>query len=185
MSEKKVASVECEIPGGLSEYISIDSDVSLLDWDIILFRPNIFSLVDYHETYQGKPSLSDSHSFKPRERMEHWRREIIDAINSGKTVIFFLEELYEVYIDTGQRQYSGTGRNQRTTRIVELYNNYKCLSFDLNPINSKGSAMRLAKGSEILSSYWSEFGEHSSYEVRIEGKVSKPLIITKTGEKDG
>jgi hypothetical protein len=183
MSKKRVASIECEIPGGLSEYISIDSESSLLDYDIIIFRPSILSLVDYNEQYQGKPSLYDSSSFHLRERMEHWRREIIDAINSGKTVIFFLEELYEVYIDTGKRQYSGTGRNQRTTRIVELYNNYKCLSFDLNPINSKGSAMRLAKGSEILSSYWSEFGEHSSYEVRIEGKVSKPLIITKTGEK--
>jgi hypothetical protein len=183
MSKKRVASVGCEIPGGLSEYISINSESSLLDYDIIIFRPNILSLVDYNEQYQGKPSLYDSSSFQLRERMEHWRREILDAINSGKTVIFFLDELYEVYIDTGKRQYSGTGRNQRTTRIVELYDNYKCLPFAVNPINSKGSAMRHAKGSDILLSYLSEFGEHSSYEVRIEGQVSKPLIITKTGEK--
>lgn len=43
--------------------------------------------------------------------------------------------------------------------------------------------MQLAKGSEILSSYWPEFEEHSSYQVRIEGQVSKPLVITKTGGK--
>lgn len=184
MSEKKIAAIECEIPGGFSEFVSIDSDTSLLDWDIILFRPNIFGLVGLsNDTYQGKPSLSDSLSFQLRERMEHWRREILDSIHSGKTVIVFLTELYEVYIDTGQRQYSGTGRNRQTTRLVDLYNNYKCLSFDLKPINSKGSVMRLAKGSEIISSYWSEFEGYSSYRVRIEGQVSQPLVMTKTGDK--
>ena len=183
MPKKKIASVECEIPGGLSEYISIDSDTSLLDWDIILFRPDIFSLVGDHDTYQGKPSLSEFHSFQLRECMEHWRREITDAVHSGKTVIVFLPELYEVYIDTGQRKYSGTGRNRQTTCLVDSYNNYKCLPFDLQPIISKGSAMRLAKGSELLTSYWSEFGDYSSYSVRIESQVSKPLVTTKAGDK--
>jgi len=183
MSEKKVASVACEIPGGLSEYISINSDASLLDWDIILFHPNISSFVDYGDTYQGKPFLSDSSSFQLRERMEHWRREIADAIHSGKTVVVFLPELCEVFIDTGKREYSGSGRNRQTTRLVDLYNNYKCLPFDLKPINSKGSAMRLAKGSELITSYWSEFRDYSAYRVRVEGQVSKPLVTTKTGDK--
>jgi hypothetical protein len=43
--------------------------------------------------------------------------------------------------------------------------------------------MRLAKGSEILSSYWSAFGDYSSYKIRIESQVSKSLVVTKTGEK--
>ena len=183
MAEKKIASVECEIPGGFSEYVSIDSDTSLLDWDIILFRPNISKLLGYPDTYQGKPSLADYASFQLRERMEHWRRELRDAIDSGKTVITFLSELDEVYIDTGQRQYSGTGRNRQTTRVVDLYNNYKCIPFTLGPINAKGSEMRLAKGSELLSTYWAEFGDNSTYRVRIEGQVSKPLVITRTGDK--
>ncbi|MCE5251842.1 hypothetical protein LLG96_16665 [bacterium] len=183
MSEKKVASVGCEIPGGLSEYISIDSDASLLDWDIILFNPSISFFVVHKDTYQGKLSLSGDNSFQLRECSEHWRREITDAIHSNKTVIVFLPELYEVYIDTGERQYSGTGRNQKTTILVDLYNNYKCLPFDLKPFNSKGYAMRLAKGSNLLTSYWSEFSSYSSYRVRIEGQVLKPLVMTKTGDK--
>lgn len=183
MSEKRIASIECEIPGGLSEYFSIDSDQSLLDWDIILFSPSIHSLAHDTNTYQGKPSLSDSSSFQLRERIEHWKREISDAINIGKTVVIFLADLYEVYIDTGERQHSGTGRNRQTTRIVAKCNNYKCLPFDLEPINAKGTEMRLAKGSEVLASYWSEFSGYSSYKVLIEGKVSKPLVVTRTGDK--
>jgi hypothetical protein len=184
VSEKRIVSIGCEIPGGFSEYFSIDSDQSLLDWDIILFNPTIHSFVQHTiETYQGKPSLHESSSFQLRERIEHWKREIRDAAQIGKTVIIFLPELSEVYIDTGERRYSGTGRNRQTTTIVAGCNNYQCLPFELEPISSKGTAMRLAKGSEVLSSYWSEFSEWSSYKVRIEGKVSKPLIVTTTGDK--
>jgi len=183
MSEKKIVSIGCEIPGGYSKYIDIDSDVSLFDYDIVLFSPRIRSIAYSFESYQGKPSLSDSSSFQLKSRLAHWQREIRDAIHSGKTVIILLSELYEVYVDTGQRQYSGTGRNRQTTRIVSLYDNYKCLPVDLEPINAKGSEMKLVGGSEILSSYWAEFKDHSSYEVILNGKLSKPLIVTRTGEK--
>lgn len=183
MSEKKIASIGCEIPGGYSTYISIDSDVSLFDYDIVLFCPIIQPIVDSFETYRGKPSLSDSSSFELKNRLTHWQREMRDALHSGKTVIVFLTELNEIYVDTGRREYSGTGRNRQTTRIVSLYDNYKCLPINLEPINAKGSEMKLASGSEVLSSYWAEFKEHSTYEVRLDGKVTKSLIVTRTGEK--
>ncbi len=183
MSEKKVASVECDIPGGLSEYIDINSDASLLDWDIILFHPNIYSLVGRNETYKGKPALSHNNSYHLREYMKHWRRELIDALQVGKTIIVFVAELYEVYIDTGENEYGVIGRKYKTTNEVELFNNYKCLPFDIKMTKSKGSAMRLAKGGEILASYWSKFSEYSSYKVLIEGQNIKPLVTTETGEK--
>jgi len=183
MAEKRIASIECEIPGGMSEYISIDSDASLLDWDIIFIRPNIFSLKGNYGLYKGMPSLSDNQSFQLMKRMDHWNREITDAVNSGKTVIVFLSDFDEVYIDSGRREYSGTGRNRQTTRIVTEYNNYKCLPFDLKLVNSKGTSMRLAKGAEILGNFWSEFGKDSSYNVKIEKEVSKPLVVTTSGTK--
>jgi len=184
MAEKKILSIECEIPGGLSEFVGIDSGISLLDWDIVLFRPVISSLIgDSYSTYMGKTSLSDYHSFQLVERSEHWRREIYDALQAGKTIVVFLTELKEVYIDTGQRQHSGTGRNRQTTRLVTEYDNYRSLPFDVKPTNSQGSAMRLVQGAEVLSSYWSEFAKDSTYHVRLEGEVTKPLVVTKTGGK--
>ncbi|MDY0282079.1 MAG: hypothetical protein RBR35_16125 [Salinivirgaceae bacterium] len=57
--------------------------------------------------FQGKLSLSDSNSFRLKESCEHWRREIRQAYETGKTVIVFLTTLEEVYVDTGQRSYSG------------------------------------------------------------------------------
>ena len=36
MPKKKILSIQCEIPGGFSEFVEYSSGVSLLDWDIIL-----------------------------------------------------------------------------------------------------------------------------------------------------
>lgn len=183
MAKKKILTINCEIPGGHGEYAPLSSDASLLDWDIILFYPEIYYHAYGGDSYCGKPSLSETESFRVRQQAEHWRREIHEAYEAGKTVIVFLNEVSDVYVDTGKRTYSGTGRNRQTTKIVDSFNNYRSLPLDLNPVNSKGSAMMLAKDSSIIASYWNEFGADSQYRVRIEGKVSRPLIVTKTGEK--
>ena len=107
------------------EHVDFTSKVSLLDWDIVLFRPVLDDFVSIHtDYYQGKRCLSDSASFHLKECSERWRREIKQAVDHGKVVIVFLPDLSEVYIDTGERSYSGTGRNQKVTQHVALYNNY-------------------------------------------------------------
>ncbi|MFZ2452517.1 MAG: hypothetical protein WAW36_18575 [Methylovulum miyakonense] len=143
MSIKKILSVGFELASNDVKYCNIQSDASLLDWDIVLFKPNMDSYLSYAEIFQGKPSLSDSYSFQLKERCEHWRREIKDAVESGKTVIVFLSELQEVYVDTGQRTYSGTGRNQKTTRHVSLHSNYTTIPEAIKPISTKGTAIKL------------------------------------------
>lgn len=161
-----------------------DSRVSLLDWDIVLFRPSIESWVSSRDQYMGKPCLSDDDSFKVKEASEHWRREVKQAIESGKTVVVFLPPLTEVYVDTGDRQYSGTGRNRATTRIVDLFSNYRCLPLDLKPVNSNGTSVKLvAKGAEFLAPYWSEFADHSEYCVLIQTSEYQPVLQTRNGER--
>lgn len=184
MAKKKMLSIQCEIPGGFSEFVGYDSGVSLLDWDIILFKPDIFELIFSHtKTYQGKPSLSESTSFRLREKTEHWRREILDAFNAGKTVIVFLSKLEEVFVDTGQRSYSGTGRNRQTTVHVEPYTNYSSLPLTFDLVNSEGSSIVLSKHADMISSYWKNFAQDSSYKVLIDGKIGRPLLITKSASK--
>lgn len=177
-------SVEAELAVDDIEYCGFGSDTSLLDWDIILFKPQIHTIADYSSQYQGKPSLTDSSSFRLKEQSEHWRREIKDAVDSGKTVIVFLAELEEVFIDTGKREYSGTGRNQQTTRIVGSYNNYNCIPTKIDPVKTKGSAMKLAaRGSELISSYWKEFEKYSQYQIVFSGADIPTSITTKNGNK--
>src|ERR1700733_14192313 len=128
---KRILTVGIELASSAVEEREFTSKASLLDWDIFVLRPRIGRFVG-SRTYQNKPWLDESESFKLKEACEHWRREVKQAVENGKTVICFLSPLVEVYIDTGRREYSGTGRNQKTTRLLDLYSNYGILPTSLS-----------------------------------------------------
>ncbi|MES2298969.1 MAG: hypothetical protein V4582_18130 [Pseudomonadota bacterium] len=181
---KKILTVGLELASDTAVMEAFESRISMLDWDIILFKPDISDGIYAAEDYQGKPSLSESVSFQLKENCEHWRREIKQAIDSGKNVFIFLSPVNEVYVDTGERRYSGTGRNRATTRMVQLYNNYAMVPFELKPVNTNGKAMKLSVlGAEILAPYWNAFAESSSYAVLLDQAVPGICLTTKNGDK--
>ena len=184
MAKKKILTIGFQLCDESSEYCEFDSDLSLLDWDIILFKPDISNyLRSYESTFQGKPCLSDDQSFQLKAQSEHWRREIKSAMDSGKLVIVYLGELRDLSIATGQKQFSGTGRNQKTTRIVADYNNYFSIPVDLKPVNTKGQEIKLAaKNYELISTYWKEFSYYSTYKMLISEELQS-CLVTKHGDK--
>lgn len=181
---KKILTIGLELASDVVHHEEFRSKTSLLDWDIIIIKPIISEFISYTNTYQGKPSLGDTLSFQLKESCEHWRREVKQAVEAGKTVLVFLPSIQEVYIDTGQREYSGTGRNQKTTRIVAQYTNYESIPYNLKPINASGNSMKLAPlGAEVLAPYWSEFGVYSEYKVLLASEIPKVCLMTRTGDK--
>lgn len=183
MSEKRIVTIGCELASDKVKQTSFLSKASLLDFDIVLFKPSISEFLVYvTEHFQGKPSLSDTKSFQLRECCEHWRRELKEAVAAGKTALVFLPELTSVYIDTGERSYSGTGRNQKTTRHVSEYSNYNSIPTNLKPVVSNGSGMKLASSvPPALAAFWNEFRDGFTYHVLLE--VASAAIVTKTGDK--
>jgi hypothetical protein len=185
MAKKNILTIGFSVADDASEFCEFNSDISLLDWDIILFKPDISDYLYRRDatTFEGKPCLSDDASFKLKAQSEHWRREIKSAVEHGKLVVVFLEEFKRISIATGEKEFSGTGRNQKVTRIVAPYDNYQSIPLDLKALNSKGKEIKLsAKGSELISSYWSEFSAVSSYKVILEGEYT-PCLLTKHGDK--
>jgi len=184
MAKKKILTIGFQLSDKNTEFCEFDSDLSLLDWDIILFKPDIMDYIHSRESmFQGKPCLSDDKSFQLKSQSEHWRREIKSAVDSGKLVIIYLSELTELSIATGENRFSGTGRNQKTTRIVTDYNNYASIPANLKAIKTKGRDIKLsAKNSEFISTYWKEFSSHSSYKVLINEEYTS-CLVTKHGDK--
>jgi len=181
---KNVVSIEYEIPGADIENISIKSKVSLLDYDVVIFNPSIYEFYGYgYENYLGKPCLDDYNSFSLKEHVEHWRREILESIKSGKNIFFMLNKEQEVYVATGEKSYSGTGRNRQTTRHVTNSSNYSMVPGRINVTSSIGSNMVLAEKNNVLTSYWSSIGKISEFRVLLNGEGIKPLVQTKTGAK--
>lgn len=185
MGKKNVLTIGLDLASEQAEYAEFSSKVSLLDWDIVLFKPDIEEYIRGHsQLYQGKPRLGDVKSFDLKESCEHWRREIKQAVEAGKTVFVFLPEPTEVYVDTGGRQYSGTGKNQRTTVVVEPYSNYHSLPVDIQKVVATGNSMKLVpKGGEVISGYWAEFESLSTYQVVMSGSAVPACLTTKSGDK--
>jgi hypothetical protein len=182
---KKILTIEVQLASDSVHHEPFQSHASLLDWDIIAFKPTIPELwTEYAEDYNGKPCLNDTTSFALKEASEHWRREIKQAVEAGKTVVVFLPPLEEVYVATGRKEYSGTGRNTRATRLVELHSNYHALPLTLKVTNSTGSAMKLAPhAAEAIAPYWMEFESVSEYRVLLPTDTKNVCILTKHGDR--
>lgn len=180
---QRVFSVGREVPGNVTEYVPFRSDKSLFDGDVILFTPT-FEGYNSYEQYAGKPLISEADSQNLSRDCAHWRAEIKAAVDSGKVVFVALARPEEVYYDTGQRTYSGTGRSRVATRQVNDASSYESIPFQLQGLVPRG-------GTEIsslanlgpLAAYWNEFGSQSKYEVYFDPTNVQPLLGTKKREK--
>ncbi|MGA3193295.1 MAG: hypothetical protein ABSD73_12475 [Candidatus Bathyarchaeia archaeon] len=178
----RIFTVGFDLPGGDFEYVSFESDQTLLDADIVLFKP---TLGDYHssEAFQGKPLLSEHSSFSVGERLKHWRSEITAAVNAGKLVVVYLTKPVQCHRYTGITNFSGTGRNRLQTNIVEPVSSYQAVP-NLKTVTPKtGKETRLEKDPGYFAEYWNQFSSYSAYEVEIEGEFSKVLLRARSGER--
>lgn len=165
---------------------AFSSKQSLLDADIIIFSPNISEYLEQYmySQYQGKPCLYETNSFNFKEACSHWRSELKAAVECGKTIIIYLSEFHNIFTQTGNREFSGTGRNQRITNIVAKSNNYEAIPFNLGEIiPTKGTEIKINKDLKFLAEYWLEFGPLSAYEICLKGENKNPMLTTKAGDR--
>lgn len=177
---KNILAIGQDLPNDEVEYTSLRSKLSLLDYDISIFNPDISDFYSYPvETYQGKRALDDTKSFTLKEQMNYWQREILEAVKAGKNVFILMNDREEVYVSTGEKTYSG----RRETRHVSLFTNYVLIPGDIVVTSSKGTSMTLYGKNNVLAAYWTELESWSEFRILINDKKVKPLVTTKTGNK--
>jgi hypothetical protein len=112
-----------------------DSDTSVFDYDVVIWDPAesmrhylpdrgiALGLGHYSSSgyYRGLPSLSDDSSVRIEADVERRNSEFVEFIEMGRVVVVVVRPPQKCYIDTGRREHSGTGRNRRTTRIVDQF----------------------------------------------------------------
>lgn len=182
---KDIISIDYELFFDEIKLIDFETKQSLSDADIIICKPNINLHYNYtyNPNYRGKTSYDLNSSSKIKELTVHWNKEIISALEAGKNIFIFLAEIEQFYIDTGQRNTSGTGRNQKVTNIVEIFDNYKVLPIKINIHNSKGE--KIVIKNSLVKSFVESFKNVLSYETYIESKDFDiiPLMFNKTQDK--
>jgi hypothetical protein len=172
-----VLSVNQPLPDELAESCWIEDETSLLDYDVILFFPSLGEYqLDIPSHYSGAKRLSDHSSKDVRRRIEHWKSEIATAIAEGRHVVMFIDKPEYVYIATGERRQSGTGRNARTTNIVTQVSALDMIPY-LDDVKIHGGN-RIAPSPSCgpFGDFWKEFSKHFKYEVSFQGDQLSPLL---------
>jgi hypothetical protein len=179
---KRIFTIGFELPGDDFEYVPFDSDQTLLDADIVLFRVG-FGEHTPTEDYQGESLFNHYTSVRVVRNLQHWRSELASATNAGKLVVVFLAKPRSYFRYTGQQQFSGTGRSRTTINTVTPIESYSAVPNVTAAEAKSGREVRLTKDGAYLSAYWKEFEEYCPYEAYIEGKFTHVVLTTKTGDK--
>jgi len=129
--KKDILSINFEIPWYSDNFRGFTSNKSLMDTDILIYKTEN-PWYDYsNSTYQWLYSYAETPSFEYKKNIRHWKKEINDFLNLWKTVFIIWISKEEFYLQSWNKTYSWTWRNQKTTNIVDLHNNYEFLPFNI------------------------------------------------------
>lgn len=109
--------------------------ISLLDYDAIVI--NADSLIhrytnSFDSSFQNKTCLSEYNSAQIVEDFKKIKEQIDELLKQGRNVFVLMGNNEKCYIYTGEKQYSGTGKNARQTNIVREFDTYSFLPIKLN-----------------------------------------------------
>lgn len=102
------------------------STVSMFEFDIVIWDP-LQSIATYKtldeytfqaRSFEGRRWLSSHDSAQIKRDVARRKSEIVDFLKLGRTLVVFLPGDLTVAVETGEKRYSGTGRNQKTTNIL-------------------------------------------------------------------
>jgi hypothetical protein len=131
---------------------SFGSTHSLYDYDLVLWDPRR-SLQPYLKrgwgagSWNGLTLLSEEQSPRLRRDLARRTNDFDEFIKLGRTFVVFLPGDLRVYIDSGERTHSGTGRNRQTTNVVKLLNIMDALPTRPARAATLGDAMQPAHSS--------------------------------------
>ena len=122
----------------------ISESMSILDYDSVVINTDFFSS-QYASTkdYENKRLLTLSASKQIKEDFAVFREQLIDMLNQGKNVFVLVGHNENCFIYTGEKQFSGTGRNTMTTNIVSDFDMYSFLPVKINVTHIYGDQVEI------------------------------------------
>lgn len=121
------------------DLIDLNENYSLYDYDIVLLDLNRIT-VGYEKgaPFNGKPRLANRDSFEFISDFERVKKELEEFLQMGKTIYVNLPQIPIINIFSGEKRYSGTGKNTRETHIVVPVDLLALLPIDMTTTTSVG-----------------------------------------------
>lgn len=172
------------------------STISLFDYDAVIIDTGYISK-SYPESetspYQNKIVLSQYASSQIIDDFVRIKAQLIDMLKSGKNIYVLMGNNESCYIYTGEKTYSGTGKNARQTNMVTLFDTYSFLPVKINATHIWGEEISICdfspfdlflKNTRRNSQYAAYFSppENSKVLAHIKGSEKVISAITKYGK---
>jgi len=144
----RVLLLDAELEVEDAVYAEFSSTHSLFDYDLVLWDP-LRSVLSYDEphymagsrSYQGRRWLSEHDSAQIQRDAERRANDIGEFLLLGRTLVVFVPGDLTVKVETGEKRYSGTGRNQKTTTILADFDIWNVLPIDVTRTFASGVDM--------------------------------------------
>lgn len=118
------------------------STISLLDYDAVVI--DVGFLADYNykngaKNYENKVRLSDYESAQIVDDFDTVREQIVELLKQGRNLFVLMGKNENCYIYTGEKQFSGTGKNARQTNIIREFDMYSFLPIQIKATHIYGT----------------------------------------------
>ena len=165
------------------KYIKLSDADTILECDMLILE--LEWLFDEYETsgnYNGIPELTTYESSRITIDVEKRKNEIVEFLNAGKPIIILNGNDEYRYRYTGEKQYSGTGKNTRITSIVKDIHPFELLPVKIEPLKLEGTSISLKN--RKIEDFYSKYVENFKY-LTIYDNVNKEksLLSVKNTEK--
>ena len=140
------------------------ASISLLDYDAVVI--DVGCLAESYpkdETFRNKPLLSDFCSHQIREDFSVIKEQIIELLKLGRNLFLLMGRNDNCYVYTGEKQYSGTGKNARTTNMVQEFDMYSFLPIGIKATHVSGMEWGIC-GNSPYRDFFKQTAELSQYE---------------------
>lgn len=152
------------------------SSISLLDYDAVVISTHyIVNDYDYDHwssgIYQNKRYLSENASIQIKEDFNRIEEQLIELLKQGKNIFILLGKNENCFIHTGKKEYSGTGKNTRTTNYVSEFDAYSFLPIGIDATHIYGNEMKTCCQHPYL-----EFFKQTEGLYHYEAYISSPTL---------
>jgi len=183
----RIASMGCSFENKDIIPVSFRSTVSLLDYDLLLWDPTelfqLYSTDWINPIYNGYKCLSNDESVHFADELNRRRTEMVDLLESGRPLIIFIPAPTAIYHWNGKKEYSGTGKNQKATYLVEQFVLNDAIPFSkMETVAAQGDCIEY-RGNPVFKIYWDRMKEDHFYSAYFKSNIGNPFLFIKGTEK--
>ncbi|MDP3951891.1 hypothetical protein, partial [Microbacterium sp.] len=115
----------------------------------------------YKAEYRGRPAPNPAESVSLVDAVQRRRQEFEDFLALGRSLVVIACPSMVMWVDSGKRETSGTGRNQKVTTIVKDIDLLDAVPFDIK--TTAGTGLELRNVSPQSESLWRQTREGWAY----------------------